>query len=54
MAEALSEEEEENMMRDTREQVVRRQPNSSGGKRVKMFTYLVCFKLIQPDVDSTC
>ncbi len=34
MAEARSEEEEENM-RDTREQVVRRQPNSSGGKRAK-------------------
>ncbi|XP_074518117.1 uncharacterized protein LOC141784244 [Halichoeres trimaculatus] len=32
MAEARSEEEEENMMRDTREQVVRRQPNSSGGR----------------------
>ncbi|KAM4536769.1 uncharacterized protein PAE49_021232 isoform 2-T4 [Odontesthes bonariensis] len=32
MAEARSEEEEENMRRDTREQVVRRQPNSSGGR----------------------
>ncbi|KAM7366564.1 hypothetical protein PAMP_015997 [Pampus punctatissimus] len=31
MAEARTEEEEENM-RDTREQVVRRQPNSSGGQ----------------------
>ncbi|XP_044039759.1 SH3 domain-containing protein 19-like isoform X2 [Siniperca chuatsi] len=32
MAEARSEEEEESMIRDTREQVVRRQPNSSGGR----------------------
>nr|XP_046236955.1 SH3 domain-containing protein 19-like [Scatophagus argus] len=32
MAEARPEEEEENAMRDTREQVVRRQPNSSGGR----------------------
>lgn len=32
MAEARSDEEEENVMRDSREQVVRRQPNSSGGK----------------------
>ncbi|KAK5621120.1 hypothetical protein CRENBAI_013457 [Crenichthys baileyi] len=32
MAEARSEEEEENLRRDTREQVVRRQPNSSGGR----------------------
>ncbi|PWA23994.1 hypothetical protein CCH79_00018639 [Gambusia affinis] len=31
MAEARSEEEEENLRRDTRDQVVRRQPNSSGG-----------------------
>ncbi|XP_023202663.1 SH3 domain-containing protein 19-like [Xiphophorus maculatus] len=32
MAEARSEEEEENLRRDTRDQVVRRQPNSSGGR----------------------
>lgn len=32
MAEARSEEEEESVMRDTREQVVRRQPNASRGK----------------------
>lgn len=32
MAEARSEEEEESVMRDTREQVVRRQPNPSRGK----------------------
>lgn len=54
MAEALSEEEEENMMRDTREQVVRRQPNSSGGNGATVFTSLVCFEVIQQDVDSMC
>ncbi|TKS93272.1 SH3 domain-containing protein 19 [Collichthys lucidus] len=32
MAEARTEEEEENMRRDAREQVVRRQPNGSGGR----------------------
>lgn len=51
MAEARSEEEEENM-RDTREQVVRRQPNSSGGKTAKISTHFVCFEVIPPDIDS--
>lgn len=52
MAEARSEEEEENIMRDTREQVVRRQPNSSGGKTASVSSYLVCFTVIPPDIDS--
>lgn len=34
MAEARSEEEEENMRRDTGEQVVRRPPSGSGGKNI--------------------
>lgn len=41
MAEARSEEEDENMTRDTREQqVVRRQSNSSGGKKNETIRFL--------------
>lgn len=52
MAEAgRSEEEEENTMRDTREQVVRRQPNSSGGKNTE---HVACLNVFTPDTGSVC